>query len=277
VTADTCIYDPQSAFIPEDFKANGSQASRLAVVANRGEVVALVKVPDPIAAARALIDDGAEVVVVKCGSAGAIVVTAMGIETVPARLTRHVWPIGSGDVFAAAFAVAWAIDVLSPPEAAEFASYAVADYVESMALPISPMLRTARPSRQAVLAEGGKVYLAGPFFSMPQRWLVDEARRGLRELGMDVFSPFHDIGPGAADVVAPADLAAIRECRSVLALLDGLDSGTIFEVGYARALGLPVYGFAQITSDEDLKMVTGSGCSLFADFVTCLHHCAWGV
>ena len=70
--------------------------------------------------------------------------------------------------------------------------------VESMSLPISPTLRTERPSRTAVVAKGGKVYLAGPFFSMGQRWLVDEARRCLGELGMDVFSPFHDIGPGAA-------------------------------------------------------------------------------
>jgi len=276
VTADICVYDPQSAFNPETFGANGSRAARLAIVANRGEVTALAGLPDPIAAAGALLASGAEAVVVKSGSAGASVVTASGVRTVPARLTRNVWPIGSGDVFAAAFAVAWAIDALSPEEVADFASYAVADYVESMSLPISPELRTERPPRKAVVAKGGKVYLAGPFFSMGQRWLVDEARRCLRELGMDVFSPFHDIGPGPAHEVAPADIAALKECDSVLALLDGLDSGTLFEVGYARAIGLPVYGFAQITPEEDLKMVAGSGCTVFADFVTCLHHCAWG-
>lgn len=276
VRAEMCVYDPQSAFGPEAFAANGSHAARLAVVGNRGEVSALGGNPDPVSAAGSMLASGTEVVVVKAGSAGAYVVTGSGVRTVPARLTYNVWPIGSGDVFAAAFTVAWALDGRPPEEAADFASYAVADYVESMSLPISPALRSARPPRQPVTAKGGRVYLAGPFFSMGQRWLVDEARRGLRELGMQVFSPLHDIGRGAAHEVAPADIAALKGCGSVLALLDGLDSGTLFEVGYARAIGLPVYGLAQVTSEEDLKMVTGSGCQVFTDFVTCLHHCAWG-
>lgn len=276
VEADTCVYDPQSAFLPEAFHANGSKARRVAVVGNRNEIVALGGADDPIEAARRLLGASVEIVVVKSGSAGAFVVTTDGATTIPARLTRLVWPVGSGDVFAAAFTVAWAVDGRGPSDAADFASYAVADYVESMGLPISPALRERRPDRLPVSATGGKVYLAGPFFSMSQRWLVDEARRGLSELGMDVFSPFHEIGRGPAHVVAPADLAGLERCSSVFALLDGLDSGTVFEVGYARARGIPVYGFAQVTPEEDLKMIFGSDCKVFGDFVTCLHHCSWG-
>lgn len=275
VTADICVYDPQSAFSPESFAANGSRARRLAIVGNRSEIATLGRDRDPVKAARALLAEGAEVVVVKSGSAGAVVV-ASDIMTVPARLTEKVWPVGSGDVFAAAFTTAWAVDGMGPGDAANFASYAVADYVETMSLPISVALKHKLPDRRAVTAKGGKVYLAGPFFSMPQRWLVDEARRALGELGMQVFSPFHDIGQGLAHEVAPADIAALKECDSIFALLDGLDSGTLFEVGYARALGIPVYGFAQITPEEDLKMVAGSGCQVFSDFVTGLHRCAWG-
>lgn len=275
VTADICIYDPQSAFAPESFWANGSRAGRLAIVANRAETCQMGGETDPLTAARKLLAQGAEAVVVKRGSAGALVVTAEGVEPVPARLTRSVWPVGSGDIFAAAFAVAWGVDGLAPAAAANFASFATADYVESMSLPLSPGLRDHLPSRKPVMATGSRVYLAGPFFSMGQLWLVNEARRCLRELGMDVFSPLHDIGRGGALEVAPADLAALDACDSVLALLDGLDSGTVFEVGYARAKGKPVYGLAQATPEEDLKMVTGSGCRVYQDFVTCLHHCAW--
>jgi nucleoside 2-deoxyribosyltransferase len=92
---------------------------------------------------------------------------------------------------------------------------------------------------------------------------------------MDVFSPVHDVGPGPAEQIAPADLAELDRCDAVFAILDGLDSGTLFEVGYARAHGKPVYALAQTVTEEDLKMVTGSGCTVFDDFVTALHHLAW--
>jgi nucleoside 2-deoxyribosyltransferase len=75
--------------------------------------------------------------------------------------------------------------------------------------------------------------------------------------------------------VAPADLAALDDCDAIFAVLDGLDSGTVFEVGYARALKKPIYVVAQAVPDEDLKMVVGSGCRVFDDFVTALHHTAW--
>ncbi|VBE96308.1 nucleoside 2-deoxyribosyltransferase [Burkholderia pseudomallei] len=61
----------------------------------------------------------------------------------------------------------------------------------------------------------------------------------------------------------------------VFAILDGLDAGTIFEVGYARSKNIPVYALAQAVNDEDLKMVVGTDCKLFFDFVTALHHTAW--
>jgi nucleoside 2-deoxyribosyltransferase len=61
----------------------------------------------------------------------------------------------------------------------------------------------------------------------------------------------------------------------MFAIIDGIDSGTLFEVGYARARGLPVYALAQAVTPEDLKMVNGSGCLVFDDFVTAIHHTAW--
>jgi len=60
-----------------------------------------------------------------------------------------------------------------------------------------------------------------------------------------------------------------------LGILDAPASGTVFEVGYARALKKPVYALAQTVGDEDLKMIIGSDCRVFADFVTALHHVAW--
>lgn len=276
VDADRCVYDPQSAFEPEPFAANGSRAARLAVVGNRAEIARLGGDSDPLAAARELVGNGtAEVVIVKAGALGAFVVEAGGVAEVPAYRSGRVWTIGSGDVFAAVFAACWGVREMAAPDAADLASRAVAEYADSMALPV----RTAEDLRGAthapVQASRGLVYLAAPFFTVPQRWFVDEARRHLRELGQDVFSPVHDVGPGPAEVVAPADIDGIVRCDAMFAILDGLDPGTIFEIGYARALGKPVHVLAQQVGEEDLKMISGSGCTIHVDFVTALHHVAW--
>lgn len=276
VDAEICVYDPQSAYLPEKFGANGSRAKRLAIVANRGEVCALAREKEPVTAARKLMQaEGADVVVVKSGSRGAIVVTPSGEVTVPAYQTSHVWPVGSGDVFAAAFAEWWGVQGLAPDEAAALASRATADYVETSALPIDPTMRTKPEQRPAAVGQKMRVYLAGPFFSIAQRWLVDDVRRCLQEMGMDVFSPVHDVGRGPAQEVAPKDIEALRECDAVFALVDGLDSGTVFEAGFARALGKPVYCLAQSVAEEDLKMLVGTDCRIYFDLVTALHHLHW--
>ena len=274
VDAQRCVYDPQSAFVPEPFSANGSRAVQLAVVANRAEILQLGRGDDPLGAAARLVDQSIEVVVVKCGAKGSYVVTASGETHVPPYRSERVWSVGSGDVFAAMFAARWGVHGDSPVDAARLASSAVAVYAEKMALPV-PSRETLRQDAVCATAQGGRAYLAGPFFTVSQRWLVDEVRRGLLDLGLEVFSPVHDVGPGPAEVVAPADLAALDECDVVFAILDGLDSGTLFEVGYARARGTPVYALAQAVSTEDLKMIEGSGCRVYDDLVTALHHLAW--
>jgi nucleoside 2-deoxyribosyltransferase len=173
------------------------------------------------------------------------------------------------------FTAAWTIEKFSPVDAAKFASRAVAEYASTMALPIPSTATLADLKLKEVRATPGRVYLAGPFFTISQRWLIDETRRSLTELGLTVFSPVHDIGHGPPEYVAPADLAALDQCDRVFAILDGLDAGTVFEIGHARARGLPVYGLAQTVSESDLTMITGSGCTVFDDFVTALHHVAW--
>src|SRR3546814_14751858 len=77
----------------------------------------------------------------------------------------------------------------------------------------------------------GKVYLAAPFFDLAQRWLVEEARSNLLDMGAQVFSPVHEVGPGPASIVAPEDIAGLEAADVVFAVLNGVDPGTIFEVG----------------------------------------------
>lgn len=62
-------------------------------------------------------------------------------------------------------------------------------------------------------------------------------------MGMDVISPYHDIGLINNESltlenmteVCNSDLKAIDECQMVFAVLDGFDPGTIAEIGYAMA------------------------------------------
>jgi len=94
-------------------------------------------------------------------------------------------------------------------------------------------------------------------------------------LGLKVFSPLHEVGIGDGEQVAPQDIDGLRRSRTVLALIDGLDAGTVFEVGFARSLQKPVVIFAQSTAEEPLKMMKGSGCQVVTDFVSALYRAAW--
>jgi hypothetical protein len=277
VRAKRAVYDPQSAFSPQKFGANGSVAEHIAVVANAYEIRLMTNQQDvEVGARQVLADERATVVVVKQGSRGALVLTSTGARAeIPAYRTSLVFGIGSGDVFAAAFAHYWGREGESPEIAAELASRSAAWYCSSRSAPLLTRAELLARQFSPVAASLGRVYLAGPFFTIAQQWLVEEARSHLLGMGLGVFSPLHDVGPGPAEVVAPADLQAMDDCDRMLALVDGADPGTLFEVGYARARKIPVIALAQNLSEEELKMVTGSGCRHTDDFATAIYLTAW--
>lgn len=279
------VYDPQSPLSPEPFKAPTGSSPNIAYVLNGAEARRLAAVDSPEEAARRVAAEfGADVVVIKRGAWGALVCEGGRCERVPAYATKQIWPIGSGDVFAAVFAASWAGEGLSAVESATQASRAAAVYVNDRVLPIpadsidsagsfpfAPVLLDER----ALHVGEFHVYLAGPFFNIAQRWLVEEARLALLGMGLQVFSPLHDVGLGLAHDVAPKDIDGLKASRAVLALVDGLDTGTVFEIGYARSLGKPVVVLAQSTPEEPLKMLAGTDCDVVSDFVTALYRVAW--
>jgi nucleoside 2-deoxyribosyltransferase len=61
----------------------------------------------------------------------------------------------------------------------------------------------------------------------------------------------------------------------VFAVGDGLDSGTVYEIGYARSQGKPVIVYCENETEENLKMMKGSGCFLYSDFVTAIYQSFW--
>jgi len=284
VTAKIIIYDPQNPLSPKHFHST-VRPDRLAYVLNATEAKRLGNNNDLMKAiAKVVKDSEADVIVIKRGPRGALIWQNEQITTIPAYQVENVWPIGSGDVFAAVFAAKWGIDGINAVDAARSASRATSDYVQTRSLPISrevideeSALPIAQISDKHFEADTFDVYLAGPFFNMAQLWLIDEARAALAGMGLRVFSPYHDIGIGTALEVAPKDISALKKSRVVFAILDGVDPGTVFEVGFARAEQKPVIAFAQCTPEEPLKMVAGTGCEVVADFVSAIYKTAWAV
>jgi nucleoside 2-deoxyribosyltransferase len=276
IDARVAIYDPQSAFGAKRFSANGSQAGRLAIVMNRMEAQAMTGLADPRTAATTLIESGeAAVVVIKMGGKGALVATREAVRSIPLYRTGRVWKLGSGDVFSAAFAALWGCRDMAPLEAADLASRATAAYCDSRTLPSPSVPELRAMANSPGMAGQGSIYLAGPFFDIAQRWLIEEARGLLIDLGATVFSPVHEVGPGPAEVVAPEDIKGLEAADAVFAILSGLDPGTIFEIGYAVRKGIPVVALAQNVKEEDIKMIVGTGCEIVDDFASALYRAIW--
>jgi nucleoside 2-deoxyribosyltransferase len=273
VIADRAIYDPQSSYPQEAFGANGSKADSLALVMNQDEADA-----GGGGQIEHLLDfHGAEVAVVKRGPFGATVHErgADPIE-IPAYKSESVFKIGSGDVFSAAFAVQWGERGLDAASAADLASKSVAQFVDGHVLPIPDTPYTAAAPVHA--RNSGRIYLAGPFFDLGQRWMIEQAMDAFADFGIETFSPLHEVGTGLPDqTIAEADLAGLRACSAVWAALDGGDPGTLFEVGYARARGIPVVALAERMESVNLTMFRGSGCDVVEDFATSIYRTVWAL
>lgn len=276
VHARRAVYDPQSAFDPRPFGENGSTAGELALILNRLEGRRLTGKDEAEQIVEALLSDGhARTVVLKLGGRGALVALGGERTVIPAYRSETVWKIGSGDVFSAAFALHWAVNDLPPAEAADLASRSVASYAATRTLP-SPSTGDLRALPvEPVIPGRGRVYLAAPFFNLGELWMVEEVRKRLLDMHVPVFSPLHDVGRGPGHVVAQKDLEGLNGCDVVLAILNGGDAGTIFEIGYAVAKGIPVVALAQNVRPEDLKMPVGSGCVIAEDLVSAIYQAVW--
>lgn len=283
VDADYVVYDPQNVKNPAAFNSNGSQANHLALVLNRYEAALLSGMTNasPVDMAKIIsTKHNAEVVVIKLGPEGAVVFQEGQVGNVPSFMTDKVWPIGSGDTFVAHFGLNWMARKLSPVEAALQASKATAYYCLTQTLPTQENLnKFTKPEIKVStkFSNGYKpmVYLAGPFFTLAQRWMIEQARDNLTAIGLQVFSPFHDIGLGSAEDVVHLDIDAIRKCDLLFAIGDGLDAGTLYEIGYARALNKPVIVYSENETKEDLKMMEGSNCILSPDYTSAIYKTLW--
>jgi nucleoside 2-deoxyribosyltransferase len=283
VRADRVVYDPQDGIAPVSYRVNGSSARHLAIVLNRAEAELLTgrKGQAIERIARALRrQEAADAVVIKNGPQGALVLEGDSFTQVPAFASERVWKIGSGDMFVAHFAYHWLAKRRSAAKSAALASRATAFYCETRGAPSASQLEEfsrppVLPSARFRRGRRPRVYLAGPFFTLATLWMIEQARACLAGAGLDVLSPYHDVGHGSAHDVVPKDLEAIEAADIVFAIGDGMDPGTVYEVGYARAKGKPVIVYCENETAEGQKMMQGSGCFLVDDFVSAIYRALW--
>ena len=270
---DRVVIDPQHSEVA-DLLGRVSAPHR-ALVLNEHEARRFAGHGDLRIAARHFLELGIDAVAIKRGARGGLVATASGLSAFGAVPTRRVDPIGSGDAFTAGFAHAWAVEAAEPLEAARFASrVAAAHSLEGAAgFNIDVLANVGEPTAYPQDSMPS-VYLAGPFFNVAQRMLIRVARRALLHLGVDVFSPLHEIGHGG-DEVAELDIAGLERCTSVLAILDGADSGTVFETGWATRANIPVVALAENADDHAWTMLRGTEALVLPDLSSAIYNAAW--
>jgi hypothetical protein len=281
VVANTIIFDPQRPRDAEPLQLDGLVAENFIVVANSSEIRKLGDNNDIRKAASNVLDKEPRMqgVVTKRGAAGCLVTRRVGTQIshtpLGAHPTTRVWPIGSGDVFSAG--LAHAIDTGADlVEAARLGSAAAAHWCSTRSPAVSKAILAGDFSElpRPVDPTGPRIYLAGPFFSISERWLVETVRDELHSLGADVWSPVHEVGHGGLEV-AQKDLDGLLECDVVLALLDHADPGTVFEVGWAVRHGIPVIGYARVLDPDGAKMMAGTKVELHTDLSSACYRAAW--
>lgn len=106
-----------------------------------------------------------------------------------------------------------------------------------------------RPSQAAL-----RVYLAAPFFGPAQVAAVERLEVLLSRFAFDYYSPrkdgvLQDMTPEerrrAARTIFERNCSEINASSLVLALVDGRDTGVIWEMGYACASGVPIVTYTE--------------------------------
>jgi len=115
--------------------------------------------------------------------------------------------------------------------------------------------------------EENRIYFAGPLFTRAEIDFNLKLAEKIRGEGYNVFLPQCECEGLDTSSVYSKCIEGLDNCIFVLAILDGVDSdsGTSFEVGYAKALGIPILGvrtdFRQSCDDGGLNLMLSQGCS----------------
>lgn len=90
-------------------------------------------------------------------------------------------------------------------------------------------------------------YAAGPFFNHEQVASMTRMEQVLESYERKLFKPrfASDVTEVGARACFETDLQGIQSSAAVIANLMDEDSGTMYEIGFAHAHGMPVYGYLE--------------------------------
>lgn len=266
VTGERAIYDPQTLNDPKPFGANGSTVSTLALVMNELELRTTAGTEDiAVGAQRAMQAQGAAVIVVKAGTRGAFVFEVGREATrVPAYASKRVFKIGTGDVFSAMFAFEWGEAGRPASEAADIASRSVAVYCATRQLPLPA---DAINGLQAIdTSSPGPILLEGTVDTLGRRYVMEEARFRLGELGATIVCPSLD-GSAEGDHAVPPG--------AILVIAEGMTTEMSSRTRSAHAAGAPLVVLAEQDADKSFDDLAGAKCTKTDDFVSALYFAVW--
>lgn len=106
-----------------------------------------------------------------------------------------------------------------------------------------------------------KVYIASPFFNEEQLERVKYIEELLKSYNIEFFSPRTDtyVKPNSTDEERKKafhdNVNAIEDSAFMVAVTDGKDVGTMFEIGYAYGYDIPIILFAETLGDKPFNLM----------------------
>lgn len=196
-------------------------------------------------------------------------------EEIPALLGETVNSVGVGDVYSAVFVAlieagardaAWkAARVATCYAQTTYPDDFKRDSARSLALSVEQMRGLGgtvvpwhdRPKLQ--------IYFAAPDFTYVDRTFIDQALEALTYHNFKVRRPVFENGElevgSAIEQMKPmfvADIEMLKECSLVFALPEKRDPGTLIEMGWAMASGIPVITYDPVNENANTMVVAGS-------------------
>lgn len=279
VTGEYVVYDPQND-VP--FSTTKSVAKHLAIVLNKqqAEMHSGISECTLEQLGKNIIEkEKAEVVIIKDGPNGGVVITNKSSDYFPVFETKSVWPIGSGDIFSAVFAWKWAIEKINPVDAANLASQYTASFCESRVIP----LENSGGRKPIKLKKSSKkIFLTGPFDNFPNKLVINEVRESLIRFGGSLLSNLIDIGriPDLSKemtlkAIFDNSILQIQNCDVVFAILYNNDEKTIFEIDYALTKKKLVIILTEKLDEPYKAKFSNENCFITSDFATAVYRSSW--
>lgn len=197
------------------------------------------------------------------------------VDEIPALLNETTNSVGVGDVYSAVFVSLFRDGMYDAAwKAARAAScYAQTTFPDDLKRDIS---RSLGLSVEQMRGLGGtflpwhdrqkfQIYLAAPDFTYVDRTFIDKALEALKYHNFNVRRPVQENGELPIDsdfnkmsTMFAADIAMLGECEFVFAIPFGRDPGTLVEIGWAMASGIPIITYDPLNENTNTMVIAGS-------------------